>query len=234
MPRIIFVHGDKGGVGKSVFARALLDHYCRKAIPATAYDSDKRNPDLIRFYGKLAPVQLIDLNSLTAFDSVLDEIAGNPSGRAMIDLAAGAGDSLHQLINGDIRLGEVLRDLGARATVVYVISRSRPSVAGLSVALKDFAAVPADWIVVKNLYHGDPAKFVRYDGSNARKDALALGAREIAMPELLDDLYDTLDQASMPFSVACEDGTLSFTNRRRIRSFIDRFDEQLATVSEVL
>lgn len=234
MRRIIFVHGDKGGVGKSMFARGLLDYHCRNNIPVTAYDSDKRNPDLSRFYGKLAPVQLIDLSSITAFDSVLDQLAADPSSRAMIDLAAGAGDSLHQLISGDVRLAGALEDLGARATVVYVISRSRPSVAGLSVALKDFAAVPADWIVVKNLYHGDPAKFVRYDGSNARKDALALGAHEIAIPELLDDLFDTLDQASMPFSVACEDGALSFTNRRRIRSFIDRFDEQLAMVSEVL
>jgi len=234
MSRIIFVHGDKGGVGKSVFARALLDHFCRNAAPVTAYDSDKRNPDLNRFYGKLAPVQLIDLSSPTAFDSVLDEIAGNPSGRAMIDLAAGAGDCLNQWINGDIRLGEALRDLRARATVIYVISRSRPSVAGLSVALKDFAAVPADWIVAKNLYHGAAEKFVRFDGSNARNDALARGACEIVMPELLDDLYDALDQASSPFSAAAEDGALSFTNRRRIRAFIDRFDEELAKVAEVL
>ncbi|MDO8607907.1 MAG: hypothetical protein Q7R40_15330 [Phaeospirillum sp.] len=212
----------------------MLDYHCRNNIPLTAYDSDKRNPDLSRFYGKLAPVQLIDLSSITAFDSVLDQLAADPSSRAMIDLAAGAGDSLHQLISGDVRLAGALEDLGARATVVYVISRSRPSVAGLSVALKDFAAVPADWIVVKNLYHGAAEKFVRYDGSNARNDALARGAREVTMPELLDDLYDALDQASTPLSAAAEDGALSFTNRRRIRAFIERFDEELAKVAEVL
>lgn len=234
MRRIIFIHGDKGGVGKSMFARALLDHYCRNNKPAAAYDSDKRNPDLSRFYGNLAPVQLIDLTSATAFDAVLDQLAAEQSLRALIDLAAGAGDALHHLISGDIRLAEALNDLGARATVVYVVSRSRPSVAGLSAALKDFSGVPADWIVVKNLYHGAAEKFVRYDGSNARKEALARGAVEMEMPELLDDLFDVLDQASMPFSTATEDGTLTFTNRRRVRAFIERFDEELAKAAEVL
>lgn len=92
MRRIIFIHGDKGGVGKSMFARALLDHYCRSNTAVAAYDSDKRNADLARTYGGLAPVQLIDLSSATAFDAVLDQLSAEQSSRALIDLAAGAGD----------------------------------------------------------------------------------------------------------------------------------------------
>ena len=233
MPRLIFIHGDKGGVGKSVLARALLDHYIRNDIAVDAYDSDKRNPDISRFYAKRLPVSLVDLASHQAFDAVLDRLAAG-QGRALVDLAAGAGDALHTLVTGDVKLAGALTELNARATVVYVLSRSRPSVAGLGVALKDFQDVPADWVVVRNTYFGAADRFSRYETSNARKEALARGAREIVMPELLDDLYDELDQASTPFMNAAEAGALSFTNRRRVRAWIEAMDAQIATVADIL
>jgi len=233
MRRLILVHGDKGGVGKSVFARAMCDSYLRNGTPVNAYDSDKRNPDLSRFYGKRVPVGLLDLTSATAFDTVLDTLAGADT-RAIIDLAAGAGDALHRIISGDIRLGEALSDMSARATVVYVLSRSRPSVAGLNVALQDFKDVPADWVVVRNNYFGEQDKFTRYAASNTRKDALARGAVELDMPELLDDLYDDLDQGSVAFMDATTADKLTFTNRRRVKSWLERFDTELAKAAAVL
>ena len=233
MKRMIFIHGDKGGVGKSVFARGLLDHYARKGVTVDAYDSDKRNPDLYRFYRDNAAVSLIDLASNTAFDSVLDRFSTSEN-RALIDLAAGAGDALSTLVTGDIKIGAALRELDARATVVYVLSRSRPSLAALNQALLDFEGVPTDWIIVKNAYFGDPEKFTRYDNSKTRQTALAHNAAEIVMPELLDDLYDDLDQNSVPFYAAAGGDTLTFTNKRRIRSWLDHFDSEVGKAAAVL
>jgi hypothetical protein len=233
MKRLILVHGDKGGVGKSVFARALLDRYIRNGIPVDVYDSDKRNPDLSRFYASKTTVSLVDVTSKTAFDAVLDKLEANDT-RALVDLAAGAGDVLNRLISGDIRLGAALDDMKARATIVYVLSRSRPSVAGLNVALADFKEVPCDWVIVRNTYFGETEKFSRYENSNTRKEVLSRGAVEIDMPELLDDLYDDLDQNSVAFMDAAEGDKLTFSNRRRVRAWIERFDEEVSKAVAVL
>jgi hypothetical protein len=231
--RIILVTGLKGGVGKSVMARQLLDRYLRVGAEVDAYDSDQDNPDLSRFYKKKAPVLLLDLSSKMAFDTVLDRLATGQN-RAMVDLAAGAGGALRYLIKGDINLAAALQELEAKLTLVFVISRSRPSLAALRQSLTDFENVPADWVIVRNNYYGEPKKFSRYESSNAREIALARGAVELDMPELLDDLFDDIDQSSTPFCDALDSETLSFTNRRRIRAWVERFDAELAKAWPVL
>lgn len=231
--RIVFVHGDKGGVGKSVFSRELLDRYIRLNLAVDAYDSDKRNPDLSRFYDRKVSVTQIDLSSKTAFDILFDKIATGQN-RALVDLAAGAGDALKMLVDGDIQLAGALKELGARLTLVYVLSRSRSSLAALRQALSDFEGIPADWIVVRNSYFGEQEKFSRYANSNSREIARSRGAIELDMPELLDDLYDELDQASVPFCEAADSEKLSFTNKRRIRAWLEKFDGEIDRAMAVL
>ena len=44
--RLVIVTGDKGGVGKSTFARGLLQLYINKDIKCLTYEADQRNPQL--------------------------------------------------------------------------------------------------------------------------------------------------------------------------------------------
>lgn len=231
--RIVFVHGDKGGVGKSVFSRELLDRYIRLNVAVDAYDSDKRNPDLSRYYNRKVPVTQIDLSSKTAFDTLFDKISEGQN-RALVDLAAGAGDALKYLVNGDIKLAGTLKELGARLTIVFVLNRSRSSLAALHQAFIDLREVPVDWIVVRNNHYGEPEKYIRYANSNTRIEAKSRGAIELDMPELLDDLYDDLDQSSVPFCEAVDSEKLSFTNKRRIRAWLEKFDGEIDRAMAVL
>ncbi|MCC5623331.1 hypothetical protein [Nostoc sp. CHAB 5715] len=50
--RLIIVTGDKGGVGKSTFARALFQLYINKSLPCVTYEADLRNPQLERYFKK--------------------------------------------------------------------------------------------------------------------------------------------------------------------------------------
>ena len=50
--RLVIITGDKGGVGKSTFARALFQLYVNKNLPCVAYEADVRNPQLERYFKK--------------------------------------------------------------------------------------------------------------------------------------------------------------------------------------
>jgi hypothetical protein len=45
------VDGEKGGVGKSFFARALCHYFASKEIPVLIVDADTTNPDVSKVYG---------------------------------------------------------------------------------------------------------------------------------------------------------------------------------------
>ena len=50
MKRVIWVTGGKGGVGKSTFARGLLDILREAGLNVAAFDGDPTNAQLFRYY----------------------------------------------------------------------------------------------------------------------------------------------------------------------------------------
>lgn len=57
-PILHLIGGEKGGVGKSFFARTLVQFCLDHQLPFVAFDTDRSNPDLHRLYGKAVKVQL--------------------------------------------------------------------------------------------------------------------------------------------------------------------------------
>ena len=47
---IIFIHGDKGGVGKSQTAMTLTDYLLSRGQSVRPIDTDTRNPDFARMF----------------------------------------------------------------------------------------------------------------------------------------------------------------------------------------
>jgi MinD superfamily P-loop ATPase len=50
MPRIHLIDGEKGGVGKSLFARVMVQYAIDKKIEHSLVDTDMGNQDVKRFY----------------------------------------------------------------------------------------------------------------------------------------------------------------------------------------
>jgi len=48
--KIHLIDGEKGGVGKSLFARVLIQYFMDKKYPFLAVDADRSNPDVSRIY----------------------------------------------------------------------------------------------------------------------------------------------------------------------------------------
>lgn len=50
MSKIHLIDGEKGGVGKSFFAKTLIEYFLNQKIPYTLIDADQTNPDVHQLY----------------------------------------------------------------------------------------------------------------------------------------------------------------------------------------
>ncbi len=217
--RMILITGNKGGTGKSSFARGLLDIYHHLNIACAAYDSDTQNPQLFRHYDKSVGVSRINIAMQGGADVLLDDLEQQNPTVVLIDLPAGAGDSFERY-EKDVQLISSASELGYRLTVVSVMSRVKDSVNALRL-LMEFCRDRVDYVAVKNLHFGEATKFNRFDQSKAKELFLANGGIEIAMPDLFDDTYDLIDEKDLTFrEVVGESSPLSRANRSRVHQWL--------------
>ena len=72
--RLVIVTGDKGGVGKSTFARGLAQTYLDIKKEFLAFDADISNSHLSRFYGDQCLVRELDFFTEGNVDIFLDDL----------------------------------------------------------------------------------------------------------------------------------------------------------------
>ena len=86
-PTLILVGADKGGVGKTTTARALLDFLSRRNILARAFDTENPRGTLKRFYP--GNTEIIDLHHVADQMKVLDTMESAAVKVTVVDLKAG-------------------------------------------------------------------------------------------------------------------------------------------------
>ncbi|GJD22615.1 similar to mobilization protein MobD [Rivularia sp. IAM M-261] len=224
--RLVLVTGDKGGTGKSVMARILLDTYRHRNINCIAYECDQSNPQLYRHYNQLPPgVQTLKLNQRGGADALQDDLGRFSPKVSLVDLPAGAAEYFEEIAN-DICLFENAQRMGYRITMVSVLGRVKDSVVQLK-RLVDFCGAQVDYVVAKNLYWGSENKFIRYDNSKVRSTIAAYGGVELLLPELFDDIFDFIDSNDLTFRLALEHDALTVSNKSRIFGWIDKAETEL-------
>ncbi len=99
LKRLIFIYGDKGGVGKSALARLVLDIYRSLSHPCKAIDSDTSNSDLYRCYRRVGDglrqladdepdaVERVDFTNRGEADYLIDSL-GDYQETILVDLPA--------------------------------------------------------------------------------------------------------------------------------------------------
>jgi hypothetical protein len=231
--RMVVVTGNKGGCGKSIFARGLLDLYQHWQVPCVAYDSDTQNAQLYRHYGKAAAVARIDLAYRGSADRLLEDMEKPQRPVILMDLPAGGGPTF-QRCEQDIQLIEAATDLGYRLTLASVISRGKDSVNALR-QLLEYCHDRVDYLVVRNLHYGEVEKFKRFDQSKTKERFLGLGGVEIRMPDLFDDTFDLIDETDLPFRGGlAEDSTLNRAHRSRLHQWLRTMDMETRNASQYL
>ncbi len=231
MSRLVLVHGDKGGVGKSTLARAALDYLYRKSRVPVVYDADNRNGQIHRFYNSVFPVHQIDINVRGAFDEVLDSVAEGQKATSkvnvFVDLPAQAGNSVDMALS-ELKLVDALDSIRARATLLFVMGRTTDSVNALQVAFDLFKGI-ADFVVVKNEFFGEASRYTLYEASTTHQTLLKSGAKTLLMPSMWGDTYDAVDKLHLPFCKVAE-SDLPLSTKARVSAWLSKCDTQFAAV----
>lgn len=228
--RLILVTGDKGGTGKSITSRILLDIYRNKGKNCLAYDCDQSNPQLARHYGKVGSgVMGLKLNERGGADALQDDLEKSSPDISLVDLPAGAAEYFEGIAK-DIRLFHNAQQFGYRITMVSVLGRVKDSVNQLK-RLVNFCQERVDYVVAKNLYWGAEEKFTRYNDSKTRNAIKELGGLEICIPELYDDIFDIIDNNDLTFREALESDLFTISNKSRIFGWLEECEAQVAKAS---
>ena len=84
--KIHFIGGEKGGVGKSLVARLVAQHFIDQKLPFVGFDTDRSHGSLLRFYSGYASPAVVD--RYEALDLIMESAVDQPGRRVLVDLAA--------------------------------------------------------------------------------------------------------------------------------------------------
>jgi hypothetical protein len=199
VPRIWWIGGSKGGVGKSMTALAVVDHFLEAGRPVTLVECDTSNPDVGKMYQTLVQaMDLIDLDQRDGWLRLVNVCAGHPEDVIVINTAARSNVAVRQY--GEL-LEESLGELG-KMLALWVINRQRDSVE----LLKEFMEVlpSAELHVVRNAYFGKEAQFELYNSSQLRTLIESRGGKSLTLPDLADRVADDLYSQRLSISAAAK------------------------------
>lgn len=249
--RLVIVTGDKGGVGKSTFARGLVQTYLDQNKRFIGFDADSSNSQLLRFYGQYCHIEPLDIFRNGKIDQFFDRLKKmvnpepdeygqkvQPESLFLLELPPQSRRILQKFIQEMNFLETAEKDYGVRVTMVVVISRVMDSINQL-IDLYDFCGNQADYVVAKNLFFGELDEFTRYEKSTevkAIKDKLKseqIPFVDITMPELISHAYDYLDENSMTFKQGMEQKDLPSV-KGRVTSWLRTFKSGIKPVKVLL
>lgn len=249
--RAIFVISQKGGSGKSMFSRALLDHlrYTRGQAVA-AFDGDGAVGQLVQHYGSrdqqgnldavqnpLQGVGVFDLRRREERGAVVDALDSGAQ-TLLFDFPPGCLGDLCKVI-GEAGVAPMLDEynhVGYRITVAVVISNIQASVDNV-LTVMDIFRDRVDYVVVKNLFYAKPENFLFFDGfigadgrrygGQAREALARWGGKVVDMPALPGREHAICDMHSLGFSQAMRHPALRRRERRAVSFFLHQCSKTL-------
>ena len=168
MKTVIFSHGDKGGVGKSVVAAAMVDLVVEKLGACTALDGDNKTPDMRNRFINSPSVSTLhmQINMAGAASEAVARLAGiienSVNDFVIVNLPSNAGDTLDEM--GEM-LRDVCDDMGVRMVATYSLGEHDEAADGLNSSLNGrFLSVfnPQDRTVLFPAFVGGKEKFAWY------------------------------------------------------------------------
>jgi hypothetical protein len=194
--RIHLIGGEKGGVGKSMVARLVAQHFIDQNVPFIGFDTDRSHGSLMRFYMGYASPVLVD--RYEALDAIIEAAIEQPARRVLVDLAAQTHEPLGRWIDdsGVLDLADVS---GVAIHYWHVMDAGRDSVDLLKKLLDRFGA-RLRYVIVRNQLRGDD--FSQLDRSGELDRALSLGARVVDLKHLHDAVVQKIDASNASFWAA--------------------------------
>lgn len=231
MSTIHFVGGEKGGVGKSVFARVLAQYMIDRGETFTGFDADNSNGTMTRFYGQFS--QSIDLQQFERADIIIEKACSEPL-QAVVDLPAQSQAQLSDWIYQN-ELLSFCKEQDIKLVFWFLMDEGKDSNMLASQFLEQFSGeLPI--VLVKNFGRG--RNFDSVDELLALYDTCdTVSTMELA--ELYSSTMLKIDNSDMDFWGAAQDRTTSMTmmERQRVKMWLKRcytaIDISLQTINQV-
>ncbi|MCU0542638.1 MAG: mobilization protein [Oscillatoriaceae cyanobacterium Prado104] len=222
MPTIHFIDGQKGGVGKSLFARCLIHYFQDNSLPYTLVDADT-NSDVAEVYEGITDINFNVSDAATAMSSKkaadVDRIFSLAFEKSVIvNLPANVHEQVAYWIK-DNDLLEIGKTEGIDMYKWFLCSGSYDSVSMFLESLKTFEG-KLPHIFVRNLG-------LCPDWSNADARAELIKAKEqykfkeLQFPGLRFTERDYLEENRIPFSMALDNKNgMPVLSRQRLVKFL--------------
>jgi hypothetical protein len=225
--RIVFVTGDKGGVGKSFTSRALAQFYLDSKQSFQAFDIDPVNPNLAQFYPD--NTTQLDIGEPGSLDEIRNAVEKQVL--VLVDCAARSLNELDHWFK-DLGLAQEKGQLQLSFTFAFVITPDKSCTVIMADTLQRFGH-DADYLVVKN--HGKGRNFAIYEASKLRARLLGeFQGKEIDLPSLLERTVVHLDTHDIGFGEALRHPQVTVSDRSRVRGFLEQSYTHFNTVKPFL
>ncbi|WP_345970993.1 hypothetical protein WCX72_03990 [Sulfurimonas sp. HSL1-6] len=219
MSMIHFIGGEKGGVGKSVFARLLSQYFIDNDVAFVGLDADRSHASLTRYYEQFTDA--IDLDFFESSDKIM-ELALEKDINVLVDLPAQSERFLDRWIEENDVLG-MCEETGIEIVYWYLVDGGKDSVQLLKKFLPKYSVVMT-CAVVKN--EGRGSDFSEVDDVIASVSSEANGTlKEVVLPALHAPTMQKIDKHTFSFWAAAnlkENGTahLSLMERQRTKVWL--------------
>lgn len=223
--RLILSATSKGGVGKSYLCVNLAEWLASQRVSFIGFDPDWCNSSFTRFYPGaqfLEVSQGVDLSPVIAALQSTDLVLMDGVGSMQMKFLEWLDES---------NVFEMRSELDLDITLIVIVEEDKETVFQAGQAAQRIGD-RANWLVVRNLKTSPVTEI--YDGSRARKDLLALGAREITLDRLPWNLSSVLQKQSKSIGSLVADEGVFFLERQRLRSYQQRIYEEFESAREVL
>lgn len=197
-PAVYIVGADKGGVGKTTVARALLDYLATRAVTPRVFDTQWPAGDLARF----APAaEVIDIDKVDGQRKVFDQLAGV----TVIDIRGGSFSSILHTLD-QVRLLEDVRQGAVALALLHVLGPSIASLNEISEAHKTIGGGSKHFIVKNHI--NDTAYSIADDPRYAEHFA-RMADCTIDVPQLKTDAGEMVQTLGVSFAGFAADPTQS-------------------------
>jgi hypothetical protein len=224
MSNIHFIGGEKGGVGKSVFARLFSQFFIDNKLPYIGLDADRSHATLTRSYKEFT--DSIDLDHFESADTIM-ELALESEKQILIDLPAQSERFLDKWIEENDVLS-MCEEMQINIFYWYLVDDSSDSAMLLEKFLAKYGS-SLNCIVVKNAVRGNDFKAVDTAiSTNANFNSV----KQMTLPALHTPTMHKIDKFNFSFWGAVnvkesDKEHLGLMERQRTKVWIRKSYEQI-------
>jgi Fe2+ or Zn2+ uptake regulation protein len=223
MAAIHFIDGEKGGVGKSLFARVMVQYCIDNKLPYELVEADQSNPDVGAFYPDNHKIAVFSESERKAYDA--DEIFNLAlTTSVIVNLPA----QVYPAVTDWIERNQILEITGKNKVKIYkwfVCSGGYDSVQLFIQSLERFEN-KIKHIFVRNCGLCDDWKHV--DGRKDLQELIkAYKVAVINFPKFSYRERDILDANQINFSAARDYAELGVLGKQRLHNFLKKASEEI-------